>query len=199
MLAHCPNCNVTVDCEESGNFLRPGDPFADKYSLLKCVKCFEPILVLQHEYVEYGDVGFGEAFVLFPIKDHHVNPAIPELLRKALFESILSLRGGAYTATVVMCRRTLEGFAKLNGVEEYNLKEAILQLSKKGIINTQLCEWADELRLSGNEAAHNITTEFSSMDARDILDFTIAILDFTYSYKVKFQEFKERKKKINSN
>jgi len=54
---------------------------------------------------------------------------------------------------------------------------------------------SDELRISGNEAAHDIKIGFSHEDARDILDFTIAILDFIYSYKIKFELFKSRKER----
>ena len=61
------------------------------------------------------------------------------------------------------------------------------------IINHQLFEWANELRLSGNEAAHNIESTFTNNDAKDILDFTIAILDYSYSFQDKFLKFKERR------
>lgn len=139
------------------------------------------------------------AKVLYPNKDYHINPAIPDLLRKALFEAILCLRAAAYTSTVIMCRRTLEGFVVVQGVNKTNLKKAILELSWKEIINKQLCALADELRISGYEAAHDIEIEFSTDDARDIVDFTIVILDFTYSFKIKFEAFKSRKEKQRVN
>jgi hypothetical protein len=198
MLVHCPDCNISVECEEFGFYERQGDPFPDKFTLLKCARCFDPLLVAQRYYPDIGDEGFGRANILYPMKDFHINPAIPELLRRALFEVELCLKAGAYTSSVVMCRRALEGFAILNGVSERNLKDAILSLSEKEIINQQLYEWADQLRLSGNEAAHNIEVEFSAQDARDIFEFTIAILDFTYSYKIKFRDFQERKAKAMS-
>lgn len=198
MLVHCPNCNVSVECVEFGFYEREGDPFPDKFTLLKCARCHDPLLVTQNYYPDPGDEGYGRANVLYPIKDFHINPAIPEPLRKALFEAILCLRAGAYTSAVVMCRRTIEGFAKQNGIDKFNLEPAIRELFNKGIINSQIHEWAEELRLSGNEAAHNINVEFTATDARDILDFTIAIMDFTYSYRIKFDEFKSRKAKPGS-
>jgi hypothetical protein len=60
-------------------------------------------------------------------------------------------------------------------------------------ITDQLFEWADALRLSGNEAAHDVQVTFSAEDARDLLDFTVAILDFTYSFRVKFEAFRARR------
>jgi len=94
-----------------------------------------------------------------------------------------------------MCRRTLEGFCSIKGVKEQNLAASIKKLKEDGIINEQLYEWADELRLAGNEAAHNIDNDVDSLVAKDIFDFTIAILDFTYSFKDKFDRFKNREKK----
>jgi hypothetical protein len=73
------------------------------------------------------------------------------------------------------------------------LAKAITILKDEEIINEQLFEWANELRLSGNEAAHNIQSTFSNQDAKDILDFTIAILDFSYSFQEKFNQFKQRR------
>ncbi len=77
-------------------------------------------------------------------------------------------------------------------VKTLTLAKSIRRLKDEGVINEQLFEWANQLRLVGNEAAHNINSEFSGIDAKDILDFTIAILDFTYSFKDKFDKFKER-------
>ena len=71
-------------------------------------------------------------------------------------------------------------------IEIKNLALSIKKLKDEGVINEQLFDWADELRLAGNKAAHNIDNNFDSLDAKDILDFTIAILDFTYSFKDKF-------------
>lgn len=93
-----------------------------------------------------------------------------------------------------MCRKTLESFCILKEVKEKNLAVSIKKLKEKGIINEQLFDWADELRLAGNKAAHSINHDFEESDAKDILDFTIAILDFTYSFKDKFDKFKERGK-----
>lgn len=131
-----------------------------------CPSCLDPLLVAQRYYPDIEDEGYGRANVLYPLRDFHINPAIPELLRRALFEVELCLKAGANTSSVVMCRRALEGFATINDVKERNLKEAILSLSKKEVINQQLFEWADQLRLSGNEAAHSIDVEFSAEDLR---------------------------------
>ncbi|MBT2160513.1 DUF4145 domain-containing protein [Zobellia barbeyronii] len=200
MLIECTNCNIHLEAETIGEFLSAysDDPIdSAKYSLFKCPKCFNPILTEQtmdFDNVDY-QLAFGNIKILYPNSEFHLNPIIPEKLRDSLKESIKCFRANSYTATAIMCRRTIEGFCFLKGVKDKNLAKSIEKLKTNGIINEQLYEWANELRLVGNEAAHNIEIEFSVVDSRDILDFTIAILDFTYSFKDKFDRFKERQSK----
>ena len=118
---------------------------------------------------------------------------IRDRLKESLSESIRCYRSRANTASVLMCRKTIESFCHIKESKERDLSKSLLTLKNNGHINEQLYEWANELRLSGNEAAHDIHSKFSKKDARDILDFTIAILDFSYSFKTKFDEFKARR------
>ena len=152
-----------------------------KYSLVKCPDCNEPILLKSGLVYEINQ------FVW----------AIPEKLRHALIECLKCYRISSFDATALMCRKVLEMFCVLKGVKirGSNLKTAIHKLRENDIINEQLFAWAESLRDIGNKAAHDIDTNFTSQDAKDILDFTIAILDFTYSFKEKFEKFQLRNKK----
>jgi hypothetical protein len=197
MLIECDNCNATVQLVEVGFYIRE-NPYdfidAEKYIFGKCSQCLYPILVEQELDIIADELEWGRSKKIYPGSTFHINPVIPEKLQKSLLECIQCFKVEAHTATAIMCRRTLEGFCALKGVEEKNLDKSIKKLKDEGAINEQLYEWANQLRLVGNEAAHNIDANFSSVDAKDILDFTIAILDFTYSFKDKFDKFKERLK-----
>jgi hypothetical protein len=195
MFLECPNCMLSFE----GNVLSDyqvenhDDPLeALKYTFSKCPKCENPILLEQEREIDYDKIYWGSPKILYPQTDFHINPVIPDKLRESLIESVQCYRAKSYTATTIMCRRTLEGFCTIRGIKERNLASSIAKLKTEGIINEQLFEWANELRLLGNEAAHNIDIDFTSTDARDTLDFTIAILDFTYSFKDKFEKFKNR-------
>jgi len=197
MLIECDNCNALVRGEEVGHYMihNPYDPMdAQKYTLCKCPQCFSPLLAEQDlDMDQYlNETYWGRIKKIYPNNLFHINPVIPEKLQKALLECIQCFKADANTATAIMCRRTLEGFCSLKGVEEKSLEKSIKKLKELSLINEQLYEWANQLRLVGNEAAHNIESDFSATDAKDILDFTIAILDFTYSFKDKFDKFKER-------
>jgi len=168
---------------------------AERYSLLKCPNCQHPILT--QEDVTDNDfeqrLEWGTPRTLYPNNAFHINPVIPEALRNCLAESIQCFNGSLYTATVIMCRRTLEGYCQEMAVSpKLKLVSALNELQANGTISPQLYQWATLLRTFGNKAAHDITSQFSEEDAKDLLDFTIAILDFTYSFKDKFDKFISR-------
>ena len=41
-------------------------------------------------------------------------------------------------------------------------------------------EWWDSLRIAGNEAAHGVGLAINQADAKDLLEFTNAILDYLF-------------------
>ena len=154
---------------------------------------------MEFDNFNYNSFSFSMPRQVYPLLNFHLNPEIPAELQEALLESIKCFRTNAYTATVIMCRRAIEGFCQLQGVSENNLQKAIQKLKENNIINDQIFEWANELRISGNEAAHKISSTFSNADAKDILDFTIAILDYSYSFQEKFKKFKQRRNAVTNN
>ena len=201
MILECSYCNATVKGEIVASYVdeNPHDWIdSTQYTLCKCPQCSSPILASQEYDFTGNEMEWGLPNKIYPSNQFHINPVIPEKLRKALVECIQCYKSNSYTATVIMCRRAIEGFCSIKGVEEKTLDKSIKKLKDDGVINEQLYEWANQLRLVGNEAAHNIDSEFSNLDSKDMLDFTIAILDFTFSFKDKFDKFKERVNKNNS-
>jgi len=49
-------------------------------------------------------------------------------------------------------------------------------MKDKELIDNSLFEWSDSLRVAGNEAAHGVGVAIAQEDAKDILEFTNAIL-----------------------
>lgn len=202
MALYCNHCEITVKTEEVANYTvdRTDDPTdKEKFSLEKCPECQNPILTKSTIVYVADEFFFGEATKLYPADEFYISPDLPITIKHALLESIRCFRAKSYTATAIMCRRTIEGFCEIKQARETNLFKSLEKLKNLGVINEQLHEWANQLRLVGNEAAHDISIEFSQVDAKDILDFTIAILDFTYSFKDKFDSFKARRTAQNNN
>jgi hypothetical protein len=53
-------------------------------------------------------------------------------------------------------------------------------------------------RLGGNEAAHDVDVTVSGRDARDIKDFTKAIVEYLFTIQQRFEEFKSRRAAVKS-
>ena len=200
MITEYTYCDALVETEVIGEYktgLIDNLYFDEKYIFLKFKKCFSPILVLQKNSwnPDYGGDNWNEPIRLYPNNEFQIDPSIPKLLRDSYQEAILCFKGRAYTATAILCRRTIEGIALEKQINFKNLAVALKKLNENKVINDQLFEWADELRLSGNDAAHDIKIAFTKQDAQDILLFTNAILNYVYSFQEKFSDFKNRRRK----
>jgi hypothetical protein len=86
----------------------------------------------------------------------------------------------AYSACAVMCGRALEALCKENGAKNWQLAKGIKELKEKGIIDGRLFEWSEALRDRRNIGAHVTEEDISKEDARDVLDFTVAICEYVY-------------------
>ena len=135
----------------------------------------------------------GEPTVLFPQSDFRVNPKAPPDIRAAIEEGIRCYRARAFAAAAIMCRKTLEGVCEAHGVRERSLAGSLKKMLETDKIDRRLYDWSDQLRLTGNAAAHGVGVISSGQDARDALDFTIAIIDYIFSYRDQFEKFKERR------
>jgi len=196
MIIHCTECRQYVEAKETGSYWRhfEGREPSCQYTLLACTACSSPILVRQ---TNIGNMAEGDKwdtpFVVFPQADTRVNPNAPKEIRAAFEEACTCYRSQAYTASAIMCRKTIEGVCSEHGVAERNLYSSLGKMKENGLIDERLFEWSDALRLVGNEAAHGVTTSISQTDAKDMIEFTNAILDYLFSYRDRFEQFKKRR------
>ena len=184
MIVECKQCEALVNAEAVCSYDAKDKVFAVTYWFLKCPKCDSPLLV---EQGVFGDTR------LYPSKDYSLNPSLPEPLRVAYAEAFACFKSKAYTATALMCRKALEGICAEHGAKGRNLVSSLKELKDKGVIENRLYEWADTLRISGNEAAHDVAIRISAEDAKDILEFTNALLEYVFTFRDKFEEFKKRR------
>lgn len=196
MVVECPNCQAFVEAGAVGGYeyLRKDDKPSGRYVLLRCRRCEEPLLVKQDNIgnMAEGDI-WGSPLRLYPLLELRVNPKAPQPIRNALEEAFACYRVRAYTATAIMCRKTIEGICHEHGIKVNNLAKSLKEMRDREIIDERLYDWSNALRLAGNEAAHDVKVEISSEDARDILDFSNAILDYLFSYRDQFEKFKQRR------
>lgn len=194
MLVECENCQAFVDGELIADYIDTDAEWgiSGKFSFLKCPRCKRPFLVLQ---TDDADKIFGDPSRLYPPVSMGLGSAIPISLQSAFEEARSCFRAKAYTATAIMCRKTLEGIADVNSISVRNLASALKEMKDKGIIENRLYEWADALRISGNEAAHGVNINVLHQDAKDILEFTHALLEYVFTFQEKFEQFTKRRGK----
>jgi Domain of unknown function (DUF4145) len=199
MLMNCPTCHAYVETDTFGGFeyWASEDHGAGRYMLLRCKRCKSPILADQ---ANTGNIGAGDVWdtpptVVYPDSDFRVNPKAPIEIRAAVEEGIKCYRSRAFTAAAIMCRKTLEGVCEAHGVKERNLAASLKKMLDTDMIDKRLYDWSDQLRLSGNAAAHGVGVTSSAQDTRDALDFTVGIIDYLFSYRDQFEKFKERRGK----
>lgn len=198
MLLECKYCEAVVDAKLLNSYECRDEEvgFPQRYSFLRCPQCSSPFLALQEDY---GNGWDNESTRLFPPRDKQVNPAFPEPIRNAYKEALSCFKGKNYTAAAIMCRKTLDGICSVHGIKAKNLSLGLKEMKSKGVIESRLFEWAEALRISGNEAAHDVQTTISAQDAKDIIAFTDALLEYVFTFRDKFNEFIERRKKLAGN
>lgn len=94
-----------------------------------------------------------------------------------------------------MCGRTIEGVCKHHDSKTRNLAGGLKKLKDDGIIDARLYNWGEALRSHRNLGAHATTEKVSKEDARDLLDFSIAICEYVFVLNEKFNRFQARQKK----
>jgi hypothetical protein len=92
-----------------------------------------------------------------------------------------------------MCRKCLEAVCVVLGVQNGSLSQRLRKLRDSGRIEARLYEWADELRLVANDAAHDLEVRISKQDAVDSLDFVEAILLYVFALDQRFRDFRARR------
>lgn len=192
----CPQCQIPVASCEEGYFVKTVEGSDQqeflRFTLVRCPKCSTPIL-LKHDGWYEGDAGraWGRSVVLYPAITTSFGEDVPPFIALSYLEAVRAFeQAGAYTATAILCRRTLEGICGDFDGEGRNLSQKLRSLLEKGVIDTRVFQWADlVLRGLGNDAAHNINVMIARQDAKDALDFTRAIIEYLYVFQSAFNRF----------
>ena len=163
---------------------------AAEYVLIQCDRCGVPSVQVREDYGR----GFedDEPEIVFPAP-RRLSRNIPRPLRRDWEEARTCFDAKAYTATAVMVRRTLEGTCKENGIGGKSLYKGLADLKDRGLIDGPLADWADALRVLGNQGAHYTVETVTREDAADALDFAEALLDHVYVFRKRFDDFMSRR------
>lgn len=141
-----------------------------------------------------GNRDWDPPTTLYPEAKADLGLAVPRDIAAAYGEARSSFDAGAFTACAIMCRKVLEGTCKslLGKDMPSNLAKGLEALQKLGLIDPTLLEWSTQLRIVGNEAAHDTTVTVDRADADDVLVFSEALVEYIFTYKQRFEAFKKR-------
>lgn len=203
ILVKCEYCDARVGATVEGEYSIYYDQAdcAYRYTLLKCPQCSEALLAQQNdELARYSssdeDVErWSNAERLYPKPEkRQLGVSVPDTIRTAFDEALACFETAkSYTASAIMCRKVLEGVCDAANAKGGNLANRLKDLYDRGELDKRLYEWITELRLVGNEAAHDVEVTVTREDASDLLDFTEATAQYLYTFKHKFDEFKKRR------
>ena len=165
-----------------------------EYALVVCGRC-ESVSLVESKYLEVpGEFSApqGEQ-ILYPTNQQISTDELPENIARPYLDAARSFRVGLYEPCVIMCRKCLEAVCHQLGIVNGNLKRRLETLQKNGQIDLKLLTWANELRLIGNDAAHDLDIRIQQNDARDAFEFLEAILMYTFLLNERFENFKARR------
>ena len=194
MIVDCETCGVRVDGKLVAEYRHfEQENVGDRFFFVECPACHSPILLQSNFQAGSLTEMWAEPTRLYPATGETVSPSVPHNLRQSFGEAAACLRCGAYTACVIMCRKTIEALCVAKGANSGTLASKLKKLRDDRVVDDRLFRWADMLRVAGNEAAHDVEMTTTKGDARDILDFSRALLEYIFTFEQRFEDFVSRR------
>ncbi len=168
-VAECPECGGN----QMAVLARTYDRADDEALWMRCMNCRRPLTQFR---------GYIQS-VKRPLRDPQ---GITGTEAAAWSEVRSCLSVGAYTASVMLCRKLLFHIAVGHGLPAKNdrnraptFAEAVDQLESEGVITKKMRPWVDRIKDVGNDASHEITPVPQSA-ALDVASFTLQLLVLAY-------------------
>lgn len=209
---YCPECNILIAAKViaegigglRGDASNPMDEInaeyhGEYYYVCICGRCNQPFLIRQSLYgipAEFETI--TDEVVLYPSDEKLSLDGAPSTIKSAHEQAIRSLSASLYEPCILMCRKCIEATCKILGAKGRDLNNKLQSLFDAGHIDSRLLNWAHEIRLIGNEAAHDPDVRVTKRDARDVLDFTESILIYVFSLTSRFEKFRARRIKTKT-
>jgi hypothetical protein len=197
MLMECPRCDAKVDAKFLAE--RVYSPTEEREPhrtvFLECPACHE-CLVAEQEIFQggYGESEYSSATRLWPEPTDSLHLSIPKLTSQSLLEAKRCFGAKAYAACAVMCGRAIEAICAADATKAKLLGPGLKELLDKKVIDQRLFEWGNALREQRNIGAHANEKIVSREDARDVLDFALAICEYVFVLSEKYEAFQARQK-----
>lgn len=154
------------------------------YAILICQACENRFVAKKHQYRD-------EWSAAYPIQHKPVAEEIPEPVKSEFEEAHLCFAVGANRACIAMCQVALEALwreQKVSGIQE---------LKDKGVISGQLYDRANELRLWGNVAKHELIPDVVEReDAEQLLLYFETLVSTIYVEPKRSDSLKRKREQL---
>ena len=190
VLEPCPHCNTRATYTTLYGE-PPSSPSEGRlyHTLVLCDHCGSKTLLI-FKGVRKSIIGARPGFYIdvefvdqYPKRTPKPHESIPPQVADDYIEAIKCFDVGAWKASVVMCRRALQGSVIEKGAKKDKLVDQIDELYDQQIITKAIKDWAHEIRLTGNIGAHpdkdglqDVTRE----DAKELIEFMEEYLNYVY-------------------
>ena len=106
---------------------------------------------------------------------------LPENIKGLFLQAADNLKRGHFHSSTMMCRRILDiAIRTIAPAVTGTLYERIERLASQNLITNDIKDWAHEVRLIGNDAAHGDDL-INKIDAHDIFYFTELFLQYVFT------------------
>lgn len=197
----CPTCNSVVETVIVYSYTSENTVNEDlcgyytEVLLSKCLKCLNPFLKEKKFQIVEGDGYLNSELQFFPKTENEAIKNCPQIVFNPYTEALKCYRAHAYDACVIMCRKGIEAICIDKGEIKGNLATKLKNLNSNGILENTLYNWANELRLIGNDGAHSHGQIVNQQDAKEAIDFFNALITFLYHLANQYTELIKRRKK----
>jgi hypothetical protein len=166
-----------------------------QYQVAFCGRCGGPFLrqLIKCETADFEEQHYEQ--ILFPMLRQIDLAGVPNSIERRYENAARSFSAGLYEPCAIMCGKCLDALCHELKAKGQNLKDKLSTLLKQGTIDKKLFDWADQLRIVRNDAAHDLSIHIGLDDARDALEFVEAILMYTFTLDRKFEAFMKRRQR----
>lgn len=188
-------------CNERGNWSRvfhaeKGKPNTDKrlnFDVYQCGNCAGYVHVLWSASQWGGDLHDFKVLP-WPLGEPEPSKRWPDQVQRFWKQAVKSANSEVWDAASVMARSALQVALRQQGATGRTLKDEIDDLAMKGLLPPSMQEWATEVRLLGNEAAHPEleTMPAEPQDIKDAIKFLDVLLYQIYDVPADIKEYRDR-------
>jgi len=188
----CPYCNTKTKFVSVHTVVikQPEEEYGiprDFHTLASCENCGDVL------YVKCSEIDFDPDWH-FAYEFHHPRSVlsysaadIPEIVWLSLNEAHICFNAGAYIATVVMCRRTIEAILRDKGLpKNLGLAKALQKVARDLTLHESMVQISDLIRLLGNIGAHASDKRIDEKDAKEAYELTQKLIDISTFSRLKF-------------